>query len=82
MSELNELKKFCRLLADESGKIIRHYYRTDINIETKSDESPVTTGCQRPMAGLATGVQCSAVSRVAQGRACSMRTVMTGESSQ
>lgn len=42
MSELNELKKFCRSLADESGKIIRQYYRTDISIETKSDESPVT----------------------------------------
>lgn len=42
MNELNELKKFCRLLADETGKIIRQYYRTNITIETKSDESPVT----------------------------------------
>ena len=42
MNELDELKKFCRLLADETGKIIRQYYRTNISIETKSDESPVT----------------------------------------
>jgi len=42
MSELKQLKNFCKLLADETGKIIRQYYRTDITIETKSDESPVT----------------------------------------
>ena len=42
MSELNELKNFCRLLAEESGKIIGKYYRTPIAIETKSDASPVT----------------------------------------
>lgn len=42
MKELNELKKFSKVLADESGKIIRNYFRNDIAIETKSDESPVT----------------------------------------
>jgi histidinol phosphatase-like enzyme (inositol monophosphatase family) len=42
MSELNELKHFCRRLAEESGQIIRKYYRTPITVETKSDASPVT----------------------------------------
>ncbi|MDZ7764523.1 MAG: hypothetical protein U5K00_08865 [Melioribacteraceae bacterium] len=42
MSELNELKNFSELLANESGKIIKHYFRTNVNIETKDDESPVT----------------------------------------
>jgi len=42
MDNLSELKRFCKLLADESGKIIKQYYRTAINIETKEDESPVT----------------------------------------
>jgi myo-inositol-1(or 4)-monophosphatase len=39
---MEELKKFCRVLAYESGKIIRQYYRTNFSVETKSDESPVT----------------------------------------
>jgi histidinol phosphatase-like enzyme (inositol monophosphatase family) len=42
MDELKQLKDFCKLLADESGKIIRQYFRTNINIENKSDQSPVT----------------------------------------
>ena len=42
MSELNELKNFCELLANESGKIIREYFRTNVNVETKDDDSPVT----------------------------------------
>ncbi len=42
MSELNELKQFCKVLADESGKIIKKYFRSDINVELKSDSSPVT----------------------------------------
>lgn len=42
MKELNELKKFCKFLSDESGIIIRSYFRNDVSIETKSDESPVT----------------------------------------
>lgn len=39
---MNELKKFARLLSEESGKIIRNYFRSDINIERKADASPVT----------------------------------------
>ena len=42
MNELNELKKFCRVLADESGKIIQDYWRTEITVDTKTDFSPVT----------------------------------------
>lgn len=39
---MKEFEKFARLLADESGRIIKSYFRTYINIETKTDESPVT----------------------------------------
>lgn len=39
---MNELKNFCNYLADESGKIIRSYFRSSVIIETKSDQSPVT----------------------------------------
>lgn len=39
---MGEFKKFAKHLADESGKIINKYFRTDITIETKKDESPVT----------------------------------------
>ncbi len=42
MNELQELRTFCRQLADESGKIIRGYWRNDVSIETKKDLSPVT----------------------------------------
>lgn len=42
MSELNELKKFSHTLTIESGKVIKKYFRTGVNVETKSDESPVT----------------------------------------
>jgi histidinol phosphatase-like enzyme (inositol monophosphatase family) len=42
MHELNELRQFCKKLADESGKIIKHYWRSGISIESKSDSSPVT----------------------------------------
>ena len=42
MKELIELKKFCKLLVDESGNIIRQYFRTGVNIESKADLSPVT----------------------------------------
>jgi len=37
-----EIKSFAKHLADESGKIITGYYRTNINIDTKLDDSPVT----------------------------------------
>jgi len=42
MNELSYLKKFVKLLADESKKIIKEYYRKEIIIETKDDLSPVT----------------------------------------
>ncbi len=42
MQELNELRHFCKWLADESGKIIKHYWRTGITVENKPDQSPVT----------------------------------------
>lgn len=44
---MNELKNFCKLLADESGKIIKQYYRTDYRVEIKSDETPVTIADKR-----------------------------------
>jgi len=42
MNELSYLKKFVKLLADESKKIIKEYYRKEIVVETKNDLSPVT----------------------------------------
>lgn len=39
---MKELKEFSKLLAEESGKIIKNYFRSEINIESKHDESPVT----------------------------------------
>src|SRR4030067_284444 len=41
-SELNNFKSFSRLLAYQSGEIIKRYFRTGINVESKSDLSPVT----------------------------------------
>jgi myo-inositol-1(or 4)-monophosphatase len=40
--EIEELKKFCRELTKISGQNIREYFRKDINIEMKTDDSPVT----------------------------------------
>ncbi len=42
MTELNELKVFCKLLAERSANVIKPYFRVGINIEVKSDLSPVT----------------------------------------
>lgn len=42
MNDLKEFKSFSKLLADESGKIIRSYFRTKMSFETKADNSPVT----------------------------------------
>ncbi len=39
---MKELKEFINLLSQESGKIIAGYFRTEINIDRKSDQSPVT----------------------------------------
>jgi myo-inositol-1(or 4)-monophosphatase len=40
--ELNNLKSFSKFLAYQSGEIIKKYFRTEINVESKSDLSPVT----------------------------------------
>ena len=37
---MQDLLLFANYLADESGKIIRQYYRTDFAVESKADESP------------------------------------------
>jgi len=42
MKELNELKSFCKELSIASGNVIRNYWRKEITIENKIDESPVT----------------------------------------
>jgi myo-inositol-1(or 4)-monophosphatase len=42
MSELSELKEFACLLAEESAKVIRPYFRALTNFDTKKDNSPVT----------------------------------------
>jgi histidinol phosphatase-like enzyme (inositol monophosphatase family) len=42
MDELNEYKLFAQNLAQESGKIIKSYFRAEISVDTKSDMSPVT----------------------------------------
>lgn len=42
MHEFNEFKQFSKWLAEESGKIIKHYWRTEIAVENKPDLSPVT----------------------------------------
>lgn len=39
---MEEFKKFSKLLADESGKIIKKYFRTNLSIDSKLDDSPVT----------------------------------------
>lgn len=39
---MQELLSFANALADESGKIITRYFRTDFTVDTKDDESPVT----------------------------------------
>ncbi len=42
MTDQSEYKEFINHLANISGKIIRNYFRTDINIDNKADDSPVT----------------------------------------
>ena len=42
MNELNDYKEFAVHLAHLSGKFIKKHYRTELTIETKSDDSPVT----------------------------------------
>ena len=40
--EIAEFKKFSKYLSEESGKIIKKYFRNNFDIETKHDDSPVT----------------------------------------
>ncbi len=42
MDEISYLKKFMKLLANESQKIIMDFYRKEMNIEIKTDFTPVT----------------------------------------
>ena len=42
MTNQFEYKEFIKHLANISGKIIRNYFRADINIDSKADDSPVT----------------------------------------
>ncbi len=39
---IKEINTFIKLLAEESSNVIRKYFRTSINVESKSDLSPVT----------------------------------------
>ena len=39
---LNDFKSFSKVLAHHSGEIIKKYFRTEINVESKPDFSPVT----------------------------------------
>lgn len=42
MTEIKQFKDFTKILSNESGKIIKKYFRSDISIESKKDDSPVT----------------------------------------
>lgn len=42
MDFIKEFQPFCKLLADRSAEIIRHYFRQPLYVENKSDYSPVT----------------------------------------
>ena len=42
MNDLEEFKIFCKELAKVSSEIIKRYFRTEVSIESKSDNSPVT----------------------------------------
>lgn len=42
MNYQQEFEPFVRQLAEESGAIIKSYFRTGVSIDTKSDSSPVT----------------------------------------
>lgn len=41
-SELDELKKFMKILASESSEIICRYFKQNLSVDVKSDKSPVT----------------------------------------
>ena len=39
---MSEFEQFALDLADASGSLIRKYFRVDLNVEDKEDNSPVT----------------------------------------
>ena len=39
---MSEFEQFALDLADASGRVIRKYFRADLNFEDKADNSPVT----------------------------------------
>ena len=39
---MSEYLKFAHELADASGKVIRKYFRSNMTVEDKADDSPVT----------------------------------------
>ena len=41
-TDTKEFIKFACLLAEESGKVIRQYFRTNMSVEKQDDQSPVT----------------------------------------
>lgn len=51
-SEHNTLTEFIRTLAEESGAIIRHYFRSGYAVDRKADESPVTVADRQAEARL------------------------------
>ncbi len=51
-SEHNTLIEFIRTLAEESGAIIRHYFRSGYAVDRKADESPVTVADRQAEARL------------------------------
>lgn len=42
MHQIDQYKDFSKQLAEVSGKLISHYFRTEIKIDSKLDESPIT----------------------------------------
>jgi histidinol phosphatase-like enzyme (inositol monophosphatase family) len=42
MDELKDFKNFSKLLAEESGKVIKKYFRTHVEVDNKVDFTPVT----------------------------------------
>jgi histidinol phosphatase-like enzyme (inositol monophosphatase family) len=42
MNDIIEYKNFCKVIAEASAKIIGRYFRTELSVESKRDNSPVT----------------------------------------
>ena len=43
---MSEFEQFALDLADASRKVIRKYFRADLNVEDKADSSPVTVAAR------------------------------------